>query len=439
MFATFTRVVSRALARLFSTLLIIAIAMSLWGYARGDVRKMGDLVQYSLPLGAWACAIAKGEGRQAFGRFLVLQTGIDGSKWALGETPINIRPGGQANGFPSGHTSAAAFGAVAMARSCLRDSIPAQVVVYLLAGFTGSSRVESQRHTSWQVVAGGAWGWLANGAWLSRYDIWFKKFVDWLGRLIMGAAGFGLRGVRAGYRMARAAMPVLGQQLQAASKIRILSLPFAALLLVGATEQAAAEIELSFYIGPQDGHPSEISGNDPAGVGAFSFDAEWEGRSFEAPPHYGLRAVWWQNERLGWALDFNHAKVYADDATLAASGFPVLEFTDGLNLLTAGPMLRFPSADRRWTPYIGAGLGIAIPYVEVQTQAGAPETREYQITGLAATALAGVSFEITDRWSLFGEAKIGHSQIEADLVGGGTLETEVTTRQLNIGVSYRFH
>jgi lipid A oxidase len=233
-------------------------------------------------------------------------------------------------------------------------------------------------------------------------------------------------------------MLVWEQRLRAVSKIRILVLPFAAILLISATERAAAEIELSFYIGPQDGHPSEITGTDPAGVGAFSFDADWEGRSFEAPPHYGFRATWWQTERLGWALDFNHAKVYADDATLAALGFPVLEFTDGLNLLTAGPMMRFPSAERRWTPYIGAGLGIAIPYVEVQTQAGAPATREYQVTGLAATALAGVSCEITDRWSIFGEAKIGHSQIDADLVGGGTLDTSVTTRQLNLGVSYRF-
>ncbi len=200
---------------------------------------------------------------------------------------------------------------------------------------------------------------------------------------------------------------------------------------------AQAEMELSFYTGVQEAPHSRVEGNDPSGIGAFSFLSAWEGRSFEPPPHYGFRATWWKTERLGFGLDFNHVKVYADDATLAANGFTLLEFSDGLNILTANVWHRWKMPDRRWTPYVGAGVGLSIPHVESQTTGGM-RTFEYQMTGPAVQWVAGVTYDLTDQWGLFGEYKGTYSVNEADLVGGGTLSTNILTNALNVGVSFRF-
>ncbi|MCC5972581.1 MAG: outer membrane beta-barrel protein [Rubellimicrobium sp.] len=203
---------------------------------------------------------------------------------------------------------------------------------------------------------------------------------------------------------------------------------------------AAAEIELSVYGGWQTAPHSNVEIDDAALAGAgvaSSFTAGWEGRSFEMPPYYGLRATWWQNPTFGLGVDFVHAKVYADDATLAASGLQRLEFTDGLNIITVNAMRRWPDAFGNITPYVGAGLGVSFPHVEV-TGPGQPETFGYQLTGPAATWIAGASIPINDSWSVFGEYKGTYSINSANLDSGGTLETNIVTNALNVGVSFNF-
>jgi lipid A oxidase len=199
---------------------------------------------------------------------------------------------------------------------------------------------------------------------------------------------------------------------------------------------AVAETELSFYTGIQEAPHSRVEGTDPGGVGPFSFLATWEGRSFEMPPHYGFRATWWKTERLGFGLDFNHLKVYADDATLLASGFSRLELTDGLNVLTANVWYRWPSPTRNWVPYVGAGAGVAIPHVDVESAGG--KTFGYQLTGPAVQVVAGVKYNFNERWGVFGEYKGTYSVNEAELNNGGTLSTDIVTNALNIGVSFSF-
>ncbi len=200
---------------------------------------------------------------------------------------------------------------------------------------------------------------------------------------------------------------------------------------------AQAETELSFYTGVQEAPHSRVKGADPSGIGTFNFLATWEGRSFEAPPHYGFRATYWTTDRLGFGLDFNHVKVYADSATLTGNGFTLLEFSDGLNILTANVWHRWPQPSRAWTPYVGAGVGLSIPHVESQTTGGL-RTFEYQVTGPAVQWVAGVKYDINDRWGIFGEYKGTYSVNEADLVGGGTLKTNIVTNALNVGVALRF-
>ncbi|WP_212522808.1 outer membrane beta-barrel protein [Actibacterium sp. MT2.3-13A] len=198
---------------------------------------------------------------------------------------------------------------------------------------------------------------------------------------------------------------------------------------------AAAEVELSFYTGTQSAPHSDVSGTAP-GVGPFKFQAGWEGKPFDMPPYYGLRATWWRSANLGYAFEVNHAKVYADKATLAKSGFSRLEFTDGHNLVTFNVFYRWPDAASRLTPYAGAGLGLAIPHVDVLV--GGNKTYGYQVTGPVVQLVLGASYALNDTWSLFGEYKGTYSSNEADLKGGGTLKTDLITNALNVGLSYRF-
>jgi lipid A oxidase len=199
---------------------------------------------------------------------------------------------------------------------------------------------------------------------------------------------------------------------------------------------ASAETQLSFYTGAQSAPHSVVSGNDPGGAGSFSFTAGWEGRSFEAPPYYGGRIIWWRSETFGWGIEFNHAKIYANTSTLGANGLSKLEFTDGLNLVTVNAFRRWPEQFGSFTPYVGAGIGVAIPHVEFDSGAG--ETFDYQLTGPAAQWIAGASYPINERWSVFGEYKGSYSSNEADLVSGGTLSTNIITNAINLGVSLGF-
>lgn len=203
----------------------------------------------------------------------------------------------------------------------------------------------------------------------------------------------------------------------------------ATIALAAIAVPAAAEIEISLYGGFQSAPHSTVT---------HSLDGDdfvkWEGRSFEMPPYYGLRATWWRNDKWGIGVELNHAKVYADDP--ASYGYDRLEFTDGHNIVTLNLWRRWQN-DTRWTPYVGAGLGVAVPHVDVQPT-GEAHTFGYQLTGPAIQAVAGVSYELNERWSVFGEYKGTYSQNEADLDSGGTLSTDLITNAINLGVSLRF-
>ncbi len=198
---------------------------------------------------------------------------------------------------------------------------------------------------------------------------------------------------------------------------------------------AAAEIELSFYGGAQNAPHSDVFITGDSNYPAKTFIG-WEGRSFEAPPYYGWRATLWQSQTFGYGIDFAHNKVYPQEGELDGTPFETLEFTDGLNTLTVNAYRRWPGAFGMATPYVGGGLGVAVPHVEVSN--GITETFGYQVTGPAATWIAGASYPINDDWSVFGEYKGTYSQNTADLDGGGTLETDIITNAVNLGISFSF-
>ena len=198
---------------------------------------------------------------------------------------------------------------------------------------------------------------------------------------------------------------------------------------------ASADVQLSFYGGVQSAPSSDISIRGDSVIDDDDFSQEWEGRSFEAPPYYGIRATSWQSPTFGFGLDFAHNKVYPSDGSLS-DDYEVLEFTDGLNTLTINAYRRWNDMLGDVTPYVGGGIGIALPHVEVTNDAS--ETYGYQLTGPAATWVAGASVPINDRWEVFGEYKGTFSSNTADLESGGTLEADIMTNALNFGVSFNF-
>jgi lipid A oxidase len=198
---------------------------------------------------------------------------------------------------------------------------------------------------------------------------------------------------------------------------------------------ARAETDVSLYGGVQSAEPGAASGTDPV-LGLFAFVTRWPGKSMRSPPYWGLRLTQWHSPRWGVAVELNHAKVHAESGAMAAAGFERLEFSDGFNLLTVNAMRRFPGPSRL-EPYVGAGLGLAVPHVEVTTASG--ETSGYQATGPAVVWIAGASVPVRDRGlRLFAEYKGSRSWNRARLDGGGTLEADITTHALNVGLSLRF-
>jgi len=196
-----------------------------------------------------------------------------------------------------------------------------------------------------------------------------------------------------------------------------------------------AETVVSIYGGLQSLPHSNVTGTDQASTD-FAFTAGWEGKPFAMPPYYGIRVTKWIDDSWGYSLDFTHSKAYADDETLVTSGFSVLEFTDGINVLTVNALRRFQS-EHRWTPYVGFGVGISVPHVEITPTTGI-ETFEYQYGGLAAQFQLGVDYAINDKWSLFTEYKMNYVMLDVDMTGGGNLQTDLVVNAFNFGVSRSF-
>src|SRR5690554_2699561 len=76
---------------------------------------------------------------------------------------------------------------------------------------------------------------------------------------------------------------------------------------------AAAELELSFYLGAQGVSDSNASGYLPDGT-SFSRKVDWKGKPFDSPLYYGGRVTWWTNSDFGFGIEGTHTKAYASSA-----------------------------------------------------------------------------------------------------------------------------
>lgn len=209
----------------------------------------------------------------------------------------------------------------------------------------------------------------------------------------------------------------------------------AATALLAPAAQAESGWDLYVYTGAQIAADSDVSGRTETGE-RFDTNASWLGNSFEMPPYWGVRVMRDTGDNWSFGLEFTHAKVYADYATREDLGFEKLEFTDGLNILTANAE-RTLFESGRWTGRGGLGLGVAVPHVEAISPDGV-ETSGYQLTGPAARWYLGADYALTDSWSAFAEYSGTYSINSADLDGGGKIDTDILTNALNVGIGFSF-
>lgn len=226
-------------------------------------------------------------------------------------------------------------------------------------------------------------------------------------------------------------------------------LKFAAAALMLTAAPAAAELELSLYLGIQSAYSDTDSVRLPGAAAPVNRDINWKVKPFDNPLYYGGRATWWTQSNLGFGIEGTHAKAIAEPADRAALGVDKLEFTDGHNIITANVMKRWPGAFQKtpkFTPYVGAGVGVAIPHVDIKVTGAASRTFDFEATGPALRGIAGMKYAINDKWALFGEYQITWSDNDATIdpdsaVPGqtaGKLKTELVTHAINVGVSYSF-
>ena len=93
-----------------------------------------------------------------------------------------------------------------------------------------------------------------------------------------------------------------------------INLAIAALFLTAIP--AAAEWELSFYLGVQEVSDSDATGALPDGT-AINRNISWAGESFKAPLYYGGRATWWNDRNIGFGVEGTHTKAVASSSDTA--------------------------------------------------------------------------------------------------------------------------
>ena len=120
-------------------------------YGYSTERKIGDILQLALPVTALTSTYYMNDF-DGFKSFVKSYFTTVSMTYLLKEGVHKRRPDGSDYlSFPSGHTSSAFAGASFIHfRYGLKYSIP----LYLLASFTGYSRVESKKHYTEDVIAG---------------------------------------------------------------------------------------------------------------------------------------------------------------------------------------------------------------------------------------------------------------------------------------------
>ncbi|MDD2722947.1 MAG: hypothetical protein PHH59_02850 [Methylovulum sp.] len=229
------------------------------------------------------------------------------------------------------------------------------------------------------------------------------------------------------------------------------------------TSLASAEINVAIYAGQSFIDNGDL--NLTQGKTNLNFsDVSWEDNSFEEPVFYGARLGYWFDDAPNWGLsiDFAHLKNYLNYDNNAQingtdlNGNPVngvepisnhiqdFNMSHGVNTLTFNGQYRwFPAGQRdntllgRMQLYTGLGAGFSVPHVEAVING--TQTYEYQWgAGPVINGMMGVNYDLIKYVSAFAEYKLTYVDVEDDLKGGGTINTETVNHQLIFGLAAHF-
>lgn len=212
-------------------------------------------------------------------------------------------------------------------------------------------------------------------------------------------------------------------------------------------KSASAEYFISIYGGSMITHDSDVHYSDGAGTDIGLNGVQWRARPFEESPYGGYRLGYWFDHAPNWGIsaELIHGKMYAENDNVSVSemrnGSPVtgtqpfgdtfshLNLSHGHNMYLLNVQYRWLLADqeggscwRRLQPYARVGAGVAHPHVELASTS--QNLAEYIFAGPAAQGFLGMNFDVAKHVSLFAEYKLTYADIDADLSGGGKLETE---------------
>ncbi|MDR2077746.1 MAG: phosphatase PAP2 family protein [Rickettsiales bacterium] len=165
-----------------ATLLTIFLLLATDTEAKLDVEEIGNYFQVMVPTYALGMAMNEtgyGAAKQLVYSYLSMQATVQILKVVVNEKRPDYSEGNTKDSFPSGHTAAAFSGATFIHR---RYGIEKAVIPYIMATFTGYSRLHANKHYFHNVVA---------GALISSLYTWI--FVDKKDNLILSTDGNDLR------------------------------------------------------------------------------------------------------------------------------------------------------------------------------------------------------------------------------------------------------
>ncbi len=170
------------LARRWRNGLVATVLLLTVLFTGGGVERYGDNLQVALPMTGLGCAVLTGGAGEYTLRYVAMWLSVHSIKRLSGEASFNRRPNGGVEGFPSGHTSASAFGASALVNTCVQNAPLLKAGIVIAAGFVGGTRIEVGAHNVWQVLAGALFGLVFERA--------FRRSSFLRGRLAAMGVGF---------------------------------------------------------------------------------------------------------------------------------------------------------------------------------------------------------------------------------------------------------
>ena len=245
---------------------------------------------------------------------------------------------------------------------------------------------------------------------------------------------------------------------QYSSRLALIFLP---LFLLGFSRMAEAEVELSIFTGVALSQDNDLHLQQNGATDLDFDDVSYEGRDFDDPPYYGARLLWFPSAASHWGFgaEFFHMKMYAEtDSTVHVTGrrngvgvndneriddtIQSFSLSHGLNYALGDIVYRWQPGQRgenflgHLEPYVGVGLGAAIPHVE--STVGGKFHEEYQLHGPGVEALAGMNIALTHHIGLMFEYKFTYANLDSLDIPGGSIEVTPLTHHVVTGLTFSF-